>query len=72
MDSSTGQQAARLFRLLLPSPSLPRLAVMLPARVVAGRVLRWFRCAGMPSPLSGAEGVRWPQARWEPLAASHS
>ena len=43
-----GPVAAWLLR--LPLPSLPRLAVMLPALVVAGRVLRWFRCAGMPPP----------------------
>jgi hypothetical protein len=40
MDSSTGEQAARLLRLPLP---LPRLAVVPAALVVAGWVLRWFR-----------------------------
>jgi hypothetical protein len=67
-----GREAARLLRLLVPLP-LARLAVVLPALVVvAGRVLRWFRCAGMPSPLSGAEGVCWPQVTLGSLAASHS
>jgi hypothetical protein len=55
MGSSTGHSAARLLHLPLP---LPRLAAVLPALVVAGRVLRWLRLAGITSSLPGAEGVR--------------